>query len=217
MGEDVQLDDGEQARGGVPGAPTPDLTPAQARIAEAAIRVIAEQGFDVVSVRTVAAEAGLSAGTVQYHYPRRKDLLLAALGWSVQRQVDRIEAAVGDTAGGSARQRMGAALRELLPLEGERSEDAAVWVSFGAAASTRDWLREVYWAEVQRFRQGLLAALEAAQAAGRLREGLTPQTAAPLVTALVNGLTLDVLNAPAAEQALTEEALDRGLALILMD
>ena len=64
MGEDVQQDDGEQARGGAPGAPTPDLSPAQARIAEAAIRVIAEQGFDVVSVRTVAAEAGVPAFSV---------------------------------------------------------------------------------------------------------------------------------------------------------
>uniref|UniRef100_UPI0011A36846 TetR family transcriptional regulator n=1 Tax=Kocuria marina TaxID=223184 RepID=UPI0011A36846 len=40
------------------------MIPARVMIAEAAIRVIAQQGFDVVSVRTVAQESGISPGTV---------------------------------------------------------------------------------------------------------------------------------------------------------
>lgn len=196
-----------------------ELSPTQVRIAAAAARVIAQQGFDVVSVRTVAAESGLSAGTVQYHYPSRQELLVATLAHSAQRQVARIGSAVEAHSGGgtSFRENLVVALRELLPLEGERLEDAAVWVSYGAAASTRDWLAGLYWAVVQQFRQSTQEVLERAHAAGRLAEGLTPQTATPLVTGLVNGLTIDLLNAPPAERARAEEALARGLALILTD
>ncbi|QMS57643.1 TetR/AcrR family transcriptional regulator [Kocuria varians] len=184
------------------------------KIAEAAIRVIAQQGFDVVSVRSVAQESGLSAGTVQYHFRTRKDLLVAALERSVERQTERVVAARGLP---GYRASLCRALRELLPLEGVRHEDAAVWVSYGAAASTRDWLAELYWQAMRTFHDLVRAALERAQQDGKLRDGLTPETAAPLVTALVNGLTIDHLNAPDEVRAQVEIALDRGLQLILTD
>ncbi|MEX5266585.1 TetR/AcrR family transcriptional regulator [Kocuria sp. CPCC 204721] len=190
------------------------MIPARVMIAEAAIRVIAQQGFDVVSVRTVAQESGISPGTVQYHYKTRRDLLLAALERSVERQTQRVMAARGQN---GYRAFLARTLRELLPLEGVRREDAAVWVSFGAAASTRDWLASVYWQNLQIFHEGVLNVLRRAQEDGKLHEGLTPDTAAPLVTALVNGLALDHLNAPESVREGTEQALDRGLSLILTD
>lgn len=191
------------------------LTPAQTRIADAAIRVIARRGFDVVSVRTVAQESGQSAGTVQYHYTTRQDLLVAALVRSVQRQGERVRAAAGAEDG--YRRNLARSLRGLLPLEGACREDAAVWVSYGAAASTRDWLAELYWAVMRGFHHDIEEVLERAQHDGRLRDGLTPATAAPLVTALVNGLTLDHLNAPPETHEAMERALDLGLSLILTD
>lgn len=191
------------------------LTPVQVRIADAAIRVIATQGFDVVSVRTVAQESGQSAGTVQYHYKTRQDLLVAALARSIQRQRERIAAA--EAVHGSYRRSMAQSLRELLPLEGACREDAAVWVSYGAAASTRDWLAGLYWGVMSEFHRDIEVVLERAQRDGRLRAGLTPQTAAPIVTALVNGLTIDHLNAPAEAREEIAQALDRGLSLILTD
>ena len=92
-----------------------------------------------------------------------------------------------------------------------------MWVSYGAAASTRDWLAELYWQAMRTFHDLVRAALERAQQDGKLRDGLTPETAAPLVTALVNGLTIDHLNAPEEVRARVETALDRGLRLILSD
>ena len=194
---------------------TPDQgAPSGQRIAEAAIRVIAHRGFDVVSVRSVAQESGLSAGTVQYHYRTRKDLLVAALERSVERQTQRVMAARGQP---GHRASLTRTLRELLPGEGVRDEDAAVWVSFGAAASTRDWLAELYWHEMRTFRALVRQALTRAQEDGGLRDGLSPETAAPLVTALVNGLTLDCLNAPDPVRRGVEGALERGLSLLLSD
>lgn len=191
------------------------LTPAQERIADAAIRVIAKQGFDVVSVRTVAQEAGQSAGTVQYHYRTRQDLLTAALVRSAHRGTIRAEAAGMGTE--SYREALHAGLREFLPLDGHRHEDAAVWVSYAAAASTRDWLVDLQREALQSLDARLREVLTRAQDDGRLRAGLTAETAAPLVSALVNGLTLDNLNAPAEERSRADRALDLGLSLILSD
>ena len=188
--------------------------PARERIAEAAIRVIDRQGFDVVSVRSVAQESGLSPGTVQYHYGSRQNLLLAALDRSVERQTQRVVQARGAS---TYRASLARTLRELLPLDGVRHEDAAVWVSFGAAASTRAWLVAPYWEHMELFRSMVRDVLERAQQENRLQAGLTPASAAPLVTALVNGLTLDHLNAPDHLQPEMLAALDRGLSLIVTD
>ncbi|WP_237224528.1 TetR family transcriptional regulator [Rothia nasisuis] len=43
-----------------------DTSAQETSISDAAIRVIVTQGFDVVSVRKVAQEAGLAHGAVQY-------------------------------------------------------------------------------------------------------------------------------------------------------
>lgn len=47
-------------------------------VVDAAIRTLARDGLDGLSVRKVAAEAGLSVGAVQHHYPTKNALLVAA-------------------------------------------------------------------------------------------------------------------------------------------
>ncbi|VEG26084.1 TetR/AcrR family transcriptional regulator [Actinomyces howellii] len=181
-------------------------------IADATITVIARDGFDRVSVRTVATQSRLAPGTVQYHARTRQDLLTNAFVRSVQRQEERIRAL---PRAGSPLESMHQSLSELLPTGGTRREDAALWVVYGAAASTRPWLAELYWSALVLFRTRLETALASAHDAGRLVPGMTPATAARLVTALVNGLTIDYLNAPETEQQEIARKLHRGLALIL--
>jgi AcrR family transcriptional regulator len=57
-----------------------DVQPAttSTSIADAAIRVVARQGLDRLSVRNVARQAGVAPGTVQHHYRTRAQLLDAA-------------------------------------------------------------------------------------------------------------------------------------------
>ena len=89
------------------------------------------------------------------------------------------------------------ALAELLPTGAVQREDAAAWVAFGAAASTRPWLADTYWEALQIMRTWVEGILTDARKAGRMRVDLSPAEGARLVTAVVNGLTLDLLNAPA--------------------
>ncbi len=180
--------------------------------ADATIRVIARQGFDRVSVRTVAAELGVAPGTVQYRAASRQALLTDALVRSVQRQTERALNHQVDPARPSS---LVGSLSELLPTTGEAREDAVCWVAFGAAASTRSWLATLFQEAVGLFHESVEIVLTACRDHGSLRDGLEPVAAARLVTALVNGLTLDALNDPEPDPEAMVARLCDGLHLLL--
>ncbi|WP_167149195.1 helix-turn-helix domain-containing protein [Actinomyces sp. ZJ308] len=188
------------------------MSPAVSTTAEATIAIIAEQGFDRVSVRSVAARLGVAPGTVQYRSPSRRALLTDALVRSVQRQAERVASHQVDPAKPES---LVGALAELLPIGAVQREDAAAWVAFGAAASTRPWLAAPYWEALQIMRAWTEDVLDGARQAGLVRDGLSPAKGARLVTALVNGLTLDLLNAPPIEPDEVVGHLRSGLGLVL--
>ena len=188
------------------------MTPAVSMTADATIAIIAEEGFDRVSVRSVAARLGVAPGTVQYRSPSRRTLLTDALVRSGQRQAGRVLSHEVDPAQPETLVR---ALAELLPTGAVQREDAAAWVAFGAAASTRPWLADPYWEALQIMRTWVEGVLVGARKAGRMRVDLSPAEGARLVTAVVNGLTLDLLNAPPTESDEVIGHLRSGLGLIL--
>ena len=169
------------------------MSPAASMTADATIAIIAEEGFDRVSVRSVAARLGVAPGTVQYRSPSRRTLLTDALVRSVQRQAGRVVSHEVDPAQPETLVR---ALAELLPTGAVQREDATAWVAFGAAASTRPWLADPYWEALQIMRTWVEGVLADARKAGRMRADLSPAEGARLVTAVVNGLTLDRQRSP---------------------
>ena len=188
------------------------MSPAASMTADATIAIIAEEGFDRVSVRSVAARLGVAPGTVQYRSPSRRTLLTDALVRSVQRQAGRVVSHEVDPAHPETLVR---ALAELLPTGAVQREDAAAWGAFGAAASTRPWLADPYWEALQIMRTWVEGILTDARKAGRMRVDLSPAEGARLVTAVVNGLTLDLLNAPPTESDEVIGQLRSGLGLVL--
>ena len=188
------------------------MSPAVSMTADATIAIIAEEGFDRVSVRSVAARLGVAPGTVQYRSPSRRTLLTDALVRSGQRQAGRVLSHEVDPAQPETLVR---ALAELLPTGAVQREDAAAWVAFGAAASTRPWLADPFWEALQTMRTWVEGILTDARKAGRMRVDLSPAEGARLVTAVVNGLTLDLLNAPPTESDEVIGQLRSGLGLIL--
>lgn len=62
------------------------------RILDAVIEVVAEEGIGAVSNRRVAAAAGVSLGSLTYHFPSQQDLLREGLRRYVGAEVRRIEA-----------------------------------------------------------------------------------------------------------------------------
>ncbi|WP_051467060.1 TetR/AcrR family transcriptional regulator [Actinomadura oligospora] len=80
---------------------TPSTTPAGAtgdsprdRMLQATLDLIAEQGVGAVTNRAVARAAGVSLGSLTYHFPSQSDLLREALAAFVDDEIARITAHV---------------------------------------------------------------------------------------------------------------------------
>lgn len=74
--------------------------PTRERIVHAALRVIGQHGIAGLTNRLVAKEAGLSLGSLTYHFPSQTDLLRESLLTFVNDEADRITA-IADSLTGS--------------------------------------------------------------------------------------------------------------------
>jgi AcrR family transcriptional regulator len=68
------------------------VTTPRERILQAALRLIGEQGVGAVTNRAVARAAGVSLGSLTYHFPSQSDLLREALQTFVDGEIARVTA-----------------------------------------------------------------------------------------------------------------------------
>jgi DNA-binding transcriptional regulator YbjK len=61
-------------------------------IVAAAVRIVAEDGVAAVTHRRLAADAGVSLSSTTWHFATKLDILLGALRWTADREIERIEA-----------------------------------------------------------------------------------------------------------------------------
>ena len=127
-------------------------------LAEAVWRVICRDGVERASVRAVAAEAGVSVGSLRHFFPSQSDLLAYAMNLVVERVDARVAAA---PAAASERQAIEQRLHQLLPLDEPRRTENEVWLAFTAQALVRPELGDL-WADVHgALRQACTIAVEA--------------------------------------------------------
>ncbi|MFF2053327.1 TetR/AcrR family transcriptional regulator [Leifsonia sp. NPDC058194] len=105
---------------------TIDRDARRAELAEAVWRVIVERGIGAVSVRTVAAEAGVAVGSLRHLFPTRTELLEFSAGLMVDRATRRIAALPG---GGEATEHALDVLRQLLPLSPDSRAELEVTIA----------------------------------------------------------------------------------------
>ena len=179
------------------------------RLAEAALVVVARDGFDVLSVRTVAREAGVAAGTVQYHFPTRARLLQAAFDHTVDAVTVRIARATPRPDAPFVDE-LGRFLRELLPLDERRRRECTVWIALTAAAVVDPDLRARHRDAVGMIRTAVAELITDARTAGQVPPSVEPETAAGVLCAVIDGLTVQGLTADDA--ATSTGLLDRAIA-----
>jgi AcrR family transcriptional regulator len=80
----------------------------RARIGAAALRLVAEGGYQAAAISSVAQAAGVGAGTVYRHFPSKADLLAEVFRVASQREVDAVAASVAVP--GPATRRLAAAV-----------------------------------------------------------------------------------------------------------
>ncbi|WP_433870177.1 TetR/AcrR family transcriptional regulator [Saccharopolyspora sp. CA-218241] len=171
-------------------------------LADAVWRLIRQGGLEAASVRAVAAETGLSAGSVRHFFATQDELHVFAMEELLRRMTARVEdtlgadAAEGPASPARARARVRAALLDLLPTTAESAADFHAHLQFIVKAVVHRPLeptaRRVH-EELQRFYERCLDHLVLTGAA---RADLDPTAAAGELAVVMDGLVLRRLTAP---------------------
>ena len=183
------------------------------QLTDALLDITATRGLDQVSVREVASAAGVSIGAVQHYFATKDQMLVFAFRQVVERTRARL---AGIDAGLGPRRALGAALRELLPLDQARLAECRVYLAFAARAATTPALAAVQEETLSAIQADLERALSAAAAARNRGPGLDTVLEARLLLAVVDGLMFDAVSAPGTlTPADLEAALDAHLGRLL--
>lgn len=178
-------------------------------LADATARLIARGGLGAATMRDVAAEAGLTTGSVTHYFTDKRELLLFTLNSSLQRRRGRrtSSAVLGPAAA------LRASLEGALPLDADRHRHWMVTIAFCALAAGDPELAAVQRAAYREFRETVTAQL--------VECGLAPKRAqrdAEWLIAVVDGVAVQALfdreSWPATRQA---AMLQQALASIECD
>jgi AcrR family transcriptional regulator len=154
-------------------------------IVEALWAVMARDGVEVVSVRTVAAEAGMSPTALRHYFASQDTLLEDAMRMVVERVAARVrpllvlEPTEVDVA---------ALLGELLPLDHARRVEQQTYLAFVVRAQTLPRLRAVRDDADTRLHEVIAFAVRALDCSGRLAHDRDPRTETDRLYALIDGL-----------------------------
>ncbi len=161
------------------------------RILAALWEVVDESGADAVSVRNVAAKAGMSKSSLAHYYPSVGDLVAAAIEQvmdSSQRQLARLDLDDPDP------ETLVRALALAVPDTPARRRQAQLWLHL--AADHADDHRATLYRLNERVADTITSGLLAWQERGRLQPGRSVEVEAARLHALVDGLSLQVVTEP---------------------
>ncbi|GAB2902600.1 TetR/AcrR family transcriptional regulator [Streptomyces mayteni] len=178
-------------------------------IARAAWRVIVRDGIGRASVRAVADEARVSAGSLRHVFTTQRELLVFALEMVLDRARARAAALPPLS---SARETVEALARQFLPLDTERRTESEVYLALFDAARADEALRASREAAHRHLREVCRTLI------GRLDNGVDLAPGADLdleaarLHALLDGLGAHVVHEPAgADPGWTARVLSRHL------
>jgi AcrR family transcriptional regulator len=183
----------------------------RACFAEAAMRLIARQGLEGVTMRAVASEAGLSYGSLFHYFESKEQLLIHAVRTSIGQQTQRVNAFSSQYAGLEA-------LEHLLcddAVTSESSRDSMlVWMAFQYQAALRESFAALNEELVDGWQERIRALLNDAKSAGEMAEAVDTDIEAGALWAYSSGIgQLGVLHPesfpPARQTALIANYLDK--------
>ncbi|MFI6886288.1 TetR/AcrR family transcriptional regulator [Streptosporangium canum] len=188
------------------------------QIAEAVWRLAARAGLEDVTLRQVAAEAGVSARLLQYYFGTRDELLLGALkilNDDAERRARERLAMLGEAPGMHAIVR--GVLLELLPLDAERRNRHLVYAAYFVRFLADPALADPALAEVARAAphalENLVAGLIAqGQELGQVSRDIDTAAEAAFLVAGADGIQATVLlgqRTPEEAVALVDHQLAR--------
>jgi len=159
----------------------------RAQVLRAARACIVAQGYERVTVRDVAAAAGVSTGTVVHYFGDKDSVLEAALLGKVQDTGLALRAALAGAS--SARERLERLVEASLPASDEVRDEWRLWLTFWGEATRNERLRAVSERQHRRWTAFLARIIADGVAAGEFAP-VEVDAAAAQLAALIDGLAV---------------------------
>lgn len=160
---------------------------APTRVIEAAWRLMAADGVHGATMRAIAAEAGVTTGSVTHYFDDKQALLAAVLRHNNVRAGRRVVAAIGRQRGLVA---LEAAVEALLPIDEDRRREWQIWIAVWGPSIGGERLTEEYRAGRRFVERRLADLLEQAVADGELPASLDSGYEAERLVTLIAGTGL---------------------------
>ncbi|MFB4274331.1 TetR/AcrR family transcriptional regulator [Nonomuraea sp. MTCD27] len=163
-------------------------------IAEAVLRIAGRDGLDQARLRDVAAEAGMSLGSVQHYFAGKDEMLRYVVGYLGERVTERIVAGMCSVSEASpVRAFLLSMAAEMLPLDDRRRAERRAGQAFAArAVGLPELIGDLR--EGNRWLHDRVAELIAqGQRDGELRPGLDAGLESVALLAMIEGLAGDLL------------------------
>ncbi|MGW2405401.1 TetR/AcrR family transcriptional regulator [Streptomyces sp. NPDC001739] len=157
-------------------------------ILEAAVELIAERGYRRTSLAAVAERAGLTQQGLLHHFPTKELLLVGVL-----EARDRWDLASSAAASGTWRTD---SLAQLVDYNATRPGIVQTYTVLSADSVTEEHPARAFFESRFRTVRAAMSAALRAEFGDRLPGGLTPERAAPLLVAVMDGLQLQWLLDP---------------------
>jgi AcrR family transcriptional regulator len=160
------------------------------QIADAVCQLIAERGIEAVTLREVAARAGVSMGAVQRSFPKDGMLLFAlehVISQAEQGGRERIEQS-GD--GQSAKVLLVTTLQQMALTEDRHGVQARVWLTFAAQAAVEPELAKLLRTHYTKGHDLLIWLIEYGKHTGEIVDTINTTQEARALHAFVDGLTV---------------------------
>ncbi|MDQ3508185.1 MAG: TetR/AcrR family transcriptional regulator [Actinomycetota bacterium] len=179
-------------------------------ISEAVWRVVARRGLDGATVKDIADEAGVSTGVLAHYFEGKDALLVHALRTSIGETAGRVERRDEAVSGMES---LRGVLREYMPLDNERRDMWAVWLSFWGRAVHDESLADEQRRWYGKWRGVIESLVREAQREGGVAGSLDAGRESDRLVALVDGIGIQATFeperlTPEAQTKLLDEQLD---------
>lgn len=174
---------------------TVDHDQRRSMILKAFMAVAAREGLHTVSLRAVAAEAGISLRLVQYFFDTKAGLMQSGLAYLEDLSNERLRARLQSSGRSpTARATLEALFAVALPTDVESRQFHQLWTSYAMLAMTdREISDRTFVDSPNRLQERIASVLEKGKAEGEFDHAINIEAEAGILVALIHGLGTAVL------------------------
>ncbi len=160
----------------------------------AAYHVIAEQGFEGLRTRNVAARAGVNIATLHYYFASKEDLIRGVVG-SIQQQFAEQNARI-KMQGSTAREQLHAELRHALEIKRDRPELQIVLQELFLRSLRDEAMRAIFSGMDTDWHIAIADILSTGISEGSFRTDLDVDATASAIIAFIKGASFQLAREP---------------------